>query len=624
MSRAFPDFRAERVLYEDDDVIAVDKPTGVPCEAPDPAVRDDLPHRLSLFLAARDGLSAPAYIGTHQRLDALTSGVILYAKRREANASLAKQFEGRTVEKEYVAIVEAAPWRGERVLRHSLVAGEGGRMVVARRGDRRAKDAETTVRVEERIGSRLLLRCTIATGRTHQIRAQLAAEGMPVCGDPLYGGAPAPRLMLHASRLRLSHPQNTVGAKGQGSSGSEKSTELDLISSLPAIFRGVQMTPYTELIESACEARWGLARATPGTDCFRLVHEDTDGLPGVAVDVYAEHLVVSMTRDEAREAILDALDALGFAGIYLKLRPKQASVAVESAREEVAPSAPVRGVAAEAELVVHEHGLPLRVRLGDGLATGLYLDQRENRRRVRELAEGRTVLNLFAYTCAFSAAAAAGGATRIVSVDASRDALTRGETNVRAAWELHGGAVPQMEMIAEDAFVVLERLARRGERFDLVIVDPPTYSTTRESRWTSGDHWADLVALCLRVLAPGGQLLATTNDRRLSRERFRGLVRAGARTAGVVVEQLKDLPLPRDFRSVPWGDEQQKSVLLRAGGAPLVLPAVSAIRCATGGSGWSASRASSSRSRTAGITWRFRPRSLLRPACGTARGCVGR
>jgi 23S rRNA (cytosine1962-C5)-methyltransferase len=213
------------------------------------------------------------------------------------------------------------------------------------------------------------------------------------------------------------------------------------------------------------------------------------------------------------------------------------------------------------EFEIREHGLALGVRLGDGLSTGLFLDQREARRRVRESVAGARVLNLFAYTCAFSAAAAAGGAACVVSVDASRDVLARGAQNVARA-RAESGTRGDDRFVRADAFEALARLAKSDERFDLVIVDPPTYATTRASRWTSGASWRGLVTQCARVLAPGGRLLASSNDRRLPVVRFRRLVQEGVRDADRAVTQLREVPLPRDFPVAAGREPHLKSLLV--------------------------------------------------------------
>ncbi|HEY8428178.1 MAG TPA: class I SAM-dependent methyltransferase, partial [Sandaracinaceae bacterium] len=443
-------------------------------------------------------------------------------------------------------------WRGgDRRLEHRLARGKDGRTHVVPR-DPRAKRAVSEVRVIERAGSRALLEVRIETGRTHQIRAQLAAEGAPVVGDALYGGEPAPRLMLHASSIALAHPV--------------RGTPLSVRAPIPPLFsralRGRLDEPLEDALARAVERRFGLAHRDD-LSAFRLLDEG-DGIAGLAVDVYDDWLVAHLYSDaiEARlDEVLDALTRLGPRGVYLKRRPKQANVIVDPKDGTWAPALPVRGEPAPDPLAIRENGLAYLVRLGDGLSTGIFLDQRENRRRVRELAKGARVLNLFAYTCGFTVAAAAGGARESLSIDASASALARGRANLEHA----GLASPAHAFEAADVFEALARLAKAGERFDLVIVDPPTYSTTRASRWTSGADWRALAAACLRVLARGGRMLACSNDRRLKQAKLRRYVHEAARDAGVEIAQLKDLPCPSDFPP-PFGEEPHlKSLLLRAG-----------------------------------------------------------
>ncbi len=542
----FPDLDASRIVFEDDAVIVVDKPAGVPTQAARPEDDDDLPARLRRFLAARDG--AEPYLGIHQRLDRATSGVVLYTKRKDVNRAIAEQLEGRRVHKRYVAAVEG--FRGEgRTLRHRLGPLDSGLVHVVPARDRRGQDAETIVNVRARNGARALLELELVTGRTHQARVQLAAEGAPIAGDRLYGKTEAPRLLLHAESITLAHP--VTGAP------------LTARAPVPPAFEhwmGQTAEPLAEALERAREERYALGRSRD-TDAFRLVNEGGDAIEGVSVDVYGDHLVVSLYDDRAvenREAILDALDRLGFAGTYLKLRPKQANVLVDARNEQIAPSLPVRGVAAPAELEIHEHGLPYLVRLGDGLSTGIFLDQRDNRRRVRELSRGKRVLNLFAYTCPFTIAAAAGGAVRTVSVDAARPAIERGERGLA-----HAGFTGDHHFVVEDAFAWLSA-SRKRERFDLVILDPPSYSTVGKQRFStaSGDY-RPLAAAAMAVVAPNGYLLACSNHRQTVQAKLRRLLHEAAREAKREVVQMKDLPAPPDFPP-PFGREPHlKSILVR-------------------------------------------------------------
>ena len=542
----WPDFRPQWIVYEDDDIIAVDKPPGVPTMD-----ADGLPARLTHWLSVNlgTGQKLTAYLGIHQRLDRETSGVVVYAKRREANAGLARQFEGRAVEKTYVAAVSGWPVGGERTLRDRLGKGRDGRMRV----DARGKLAVTHARETARRDGRSLLEVRIETGRTHQIRVQLAHAGSPVAGDSLYGGARASRLMLHAASLELEHPVTGAALRLEAPVPWELSDWLE---------HGEIRFPRSESVSAtlhrAAERRWALGRSED-TTAFRLANADGDGLPGLALDVYGDWLVAHVYEGGGATAtpeLLDALDGLGFDGVYLKVRPRQANRLVDTRRDDLAPAAPVRGRPAPDEITVLENGMPFVARLGDGLGTGLFLDQRENRRRVRELARGATVLNLFAYTCPFTVAAALGGATRTVSVDVSAPALERGERYVRAL-----GTAGEHGFVRDDAFGVLRRLARGGDRFDLVVVDPPTYSTTKKTRWKSGRDWVRLAEAALAVVAPGGRLLACSNDQRMRHATFRKYLRDALRAAGRRAEQVKDLPDPTDF-PVPAGTEPHLSSVL--------------------------------------------------------------
>jgi 23S rRNA (cytosine1962-C5)-methyltransferase len=580
MDRAlvWPDFRDAWILFEDADVIAIDKPAGISSQAADPTSPDDVATRLKRFLAARSA-RADAYLGVHQRLDRDTSGVMVFTRRREANAPLAAQFERRTVRKTYVACVTGWPAKRERdTLRDALTPDRDGRMRVASPRDKGAVKAVTRVRLLARRGERAMLELELETGRTHQARVQLAHAGAPIAGDPAYGGVAAPRMMLHATALGLEHPATRKAMRLQAPLPAEFEAWLDRASSLDAVYR--DEGALSRALDRALERRWGLGRSEGGprpTTAFRLINEDGDGLPRLAVDVYGGWLVAQLypgSSDEthegrgrdadpwaepvSRERLLDRLHALGFDGVYLKVRPKQANVLADTRREDVAPRLPVRGSPAPEEMPVVEESMPLLVRLGDGLSTGLFLDQRTNRRRVREMAAGARVANLFAYTCAFSVAAALGGARRIVSVDASVAALERGRANMDHA----GAAAGEHAFVAEDAFAWLARAARRGERFDLVVLDPPSYSSTKRRRFVADSDYGSLAAAALAILAPGGRLLASTNHRGIASARFRRILFAAGRTAGRDIVQVKDLPEPPDFPPDPVAGPHMKSALV--------------------------------------------------------------
>jgi 23S rRNA (cytosine1962-C5)-methyltransferase len=309
-------------------------------------------------------------------------------------------------------------------------------------------------------------------------------------------------------------------------------------------------------IEDAAVLRSPLAAVT---DAYRLVNELGDGLPGVTIDRYGDFAVLVSTSDEAaRRApeLAEALLELGARGVYSKLRRK---LDARRADATLAPETPLAGEPAPERLVVTERGAKFWVEVGRGLSTGLFVDQRENRRRVRELADGARVVNLFAYTSSFGVAAALGGAREVVSVDTSAPALARARDN----FALNGVADGGHRFEHADALDWLARAARRGERFDLVVLDPPTFSSSAGGApFTVGEHYATAVTRALGVLAPGGRLFAVTNHRKTSRGRLREIVRCAAKDAGVAVAQLKDLPAALDCPDGPDGPTPSKSVLL--------------------------------------------------------------
>ncbi|HEY2367006.1 MAG TPA: class I SAM-dependent methyltransferase [Polyangiaceae bacterium] len=519
LGHAFPAFDEARVIHRGDGLLVVDKPAGVPSQAADPEVPDDLPARLK-------GLAE--YLGTHQRLDAETSGLVLFTTEKSANAKIAEQFEKRRIKKTYVACVEK--FRGQKKTLEDVIDG---------------KKAVMHARVIERRGERAMLEIDLETGRTHQARIQLQRAGSPIAGDALYGGPAAPRLMLHAMGLDVVAP-NGKNLTLRAPIPEEMREWLERGDRGERVYDDEQALRASMAL--AFERRWDLLRAMPearATDVFRLANDEGDALPGLTIDFYAGFAVASFSRDftsERRARILDAIASFGFDGVYEKSRPKDASALTATQREALAPKTPSRGEPASSPLVVHEEGLPYLVRLDDGLATGFYADQRKNRRRVRAVSGGARVLNLFSYTCAFSVAADAGGAARVVSVDASASFLERGRENV-----IHAGLdLAKHEFVAQDAKAWLDRAVRKKEQFDLIILDPPSYGTAGGKRFAIASDFVPLCSLAMRLLAPRGQMLASINHRKTSQNQFRHAVQWATREAPLDAA-VRDLPPPLDF-----------------------------------------------------------------------------
>jgi 23S rRNA (cytosine1962-C5)-methyltransferase len=278
---------------------------------------------------------------------------------------------------------------------------------------------------------------------------------------------------------------------------------------------------------NAALARRAALAADPQTNAYRLIHGAADGFADLAVDRYADTLVAHLYTHGRRvtpptRLLATLAERASARSVYIKYRPDQASVLDEAAREELAPRAPLLGPPVD-ELEVLENGLRFIVRPAEGLSPGLFLDMRETRAWVRAQAAGCSVLNCFAYTCGFGIAAWRGGATRAANLDISRRYLEWGQ----ASAALNGLSPPRTDFIFGDVFDWLKRFRRAGTTFDLVILDPPSYATTKRSRFVASRDYARLVALAAPVVTSGGRLVACANASSLTASAFSGLVHQG-------------------------------------------------------------------------------------------------
>lgn len=293
-------------------------------------------------------------------------------------------------------------------------------------------------------------------------------------------------------------------------------------------------------------------------DVVRLHDLGTDPLDGVQVERYGDYAVLSAYSAEAvstRQELARALCSMGAKGVYYKERART-DLRKRSARE-LAPDLPLAGLAAPNELIVKEGRLRFSVRLADGLSTGLFLDQRDNRLRLLETAEGKRVLNLFAYCCSFSVAAGVGGALQVTSVDLSGAALARGDANLK----LNGLPASQHRLLKADARKWLERACRREERYDFIVLDPPSFASLGSDTFSVERDYALLAEQCCSILAPGGTLLAVLNHRATLPEQHVDVVRAAAQSAGRTLQELGAPPPPKDCAQS--GPSVTKSLLLR-------------------------------------------------------------
>ena len=283
-----------------------------------------------------------------------------------------------------------------------------------------------------------------------------------------------------------------------------------------------------------------------GTDAYRLVNGEGDGLPGLTVDRYGAQLMIQLFTSSWRphlSLVVAALQRLvAPAGIYEKLRPQQTRELAASAVDKRYARL-LAGQRAPGRLTVRENGLNFLVELEEGLNTGLFLDQRENRRDFMTRVAGRSVLNLFAYTGAFSVAAAAAGASKVTSVDASASYLDWAQQNFGA-----NRLNPRRhEFVVGDCFVALDEMLASGRRFDVVLMDPPSFSTTAKNTFTTRGGTSALVTQALRLLAPGGLLVTSSNHQKVDVADYLKELRRGALGTGCELRVIGLRGQPGDF-----------------------------------------------------------------------------
>ena len=288
------------------------------------------------------------------------------------------------------------------------------------------------------------------------------------------------------------------------------------------------------------------------TNAMRLVHGESDGLPGLIVDRYADVLVaqfLSAGMERWRDAILDALVELTRCEAVFER--SDAEVRTLEGLPERAGF--VRGNTDAARCAISEHGLTFRVDVAAGQKTGFFLDQRANRLRVREISAGRDVLDCFCYTGGFAIASLAGGAREVTAIDSSGPAIAVARENLAA----NALDASSLEFKEADVFLYLRELRNRGEKFDLIVLDPPKFAPTAAQVENASRAYKDINLLALKLLAPGGLLATFSCSGGISPDLFQKIVAGAALDAGAdakIIERFgpaADHPVALEF---PEGD----------------------------------------------------------------------
>jgi 23S rRNA (cytosine1962-C5)-methyltransferase len=276
------------------------------------------------------------------------------------------------------------------------------------------------------------------------------------------------------------------------------------------------------------------------SDAYRLVYAESDSLPGLIVDRYGDVLVLqSLTAGSEfwKETLADIL--LEETGLRIIYERSDADVReLEGLPPRVGS---LRGAINHSPLTITENDLKFKVNLSGGQKTGFYLDQRQNRLRVRELSEGRDMLDCFCYTGGFTLNALAGGAKSVVAVDSSADALSLGRENLR----LNRMQAESAEWREGDVFQELRKFRDEARSFDLVVLDPPKFAPTAAQTEKASRGYKDINLLAFKLLRPGGILVTFSCSGGIDAALFQKIVASAALDAGVeaqIVEHLSQAP----------------------------------------------------------------------------------
>ncbi len=518
------------VLFEDPHLLAVHKPAGMNTHAPAPYAGE------GIYEWLKNRESRWSNLAILHRLDKETSGVLVFGKTPLANRSLTGQFTRREIRKRYQLVTAGrGPAAELRVCSQLARSGEIYRSI--RSAAPSPASAETLFRPSAEPIPDLwdslarparLVEAEPLTGRTHQIRAHAAERGFPVLGDVAYGGTPATRVYLHAAELQFRHP-----ATGEA-----------LRICAPARFADDPRQLLRELLIDRLE-----------TSAFRRLHGASDGSAGLYADFFGDFLLAESEREPdatQRRLLSDLRRKCRCQAVYHKLLSRDAA---RRRPEQLSPRL-LEGSPAQGPFAIRENDLHFEISFAEGYSVGLFLDQRDNRRRLltrrvaadfrlleRAPSGGLEALNTFAYTCGFSVCAAKSG-FRVTSLDLSRKYL---------AWGRRNYALNQIEpdghdFIYGDVFDWLARFRRKARLFDLVLLDPPTFSKSRESGVFRAEmDYPKLLRAALAVLRSPGVLFASSNAASWDAAGFVQSARAIIAGAGRQIRRAHFGPQPPDF-----------------------------------------------------------------------------
>ncbi|MEC1799562.1 class I SAM-dependent rRNA methyltransferase [Bacillus mojavensis] len=306
----------------------------------------------------------------------------------------------------------------------------------------------------------------------------------------------------------------------------------------------IDQTFFLSKLTKAVHARASLF-AAPDTTAFRIFNGEGDGIGGVTVDYYDGYLLLQWyskgiyTFKETLIAALDELD-IEYKAIYEKKR-------FDTAGQYVEDDDFVKGERGEFPIIIQENGIQYAVDLNEGAMTGIFLDQRHVRKAIRDrYASGKNVLNTFSYTGAFSVAAALGGAEKTTSVDVANRSLAKTIEQFsvnKLDYEAH-------DIKVMDVFKYFSYAAKKDLRFDLIVLDPPSFARTKKRTFSAAKDYKNLLKETIAITADKGIIVASTNSSAFGMKKFKGFIDDAFKETNESYTIIEEFTLPEDFKTI--------------------------------------------------------------------------
>jgi len=281
------------------------------------------------------------------------------------------------------------------------------------------------------------------------------------------------------------------------------------------------------------------------TTAFRVFNGEGDGIGGFTIDTFDGFYVISWYSEgiyQFKNLIVEALtNHLEVKGLYEKKRFASKGMYVDD-------NDFISGQEAPSPLLIKENGMNFAVYLNDGAMVGIFLDQREVRKVIRDTyAKGKTVLNTFSYTGAFSVAAALGGALKTTSVDLAN----RSKSKTIEQFSVNGIDFESQDIIVEDVFKYFKYAVRKELTFDMVILDPPSFARSKKHTFSAAKDYTDLLTQAIVITESNGIIVASSNCSTFSMDKFKGFIEKAFKQTGDKYQILEEYSLPRDFKTIP-------------------------------------------------------------------------